>query len=305
MNKGKHTEESSDALTHRPPLARSRLHLPPPPPPWNQPLHQHLFKFLRILVSFPKSTSASPASPHTTLSFAQHRNLLIHLRSYEYISRTLHPYFTRIAPFETRRISHHGTPSARQRPSDPEASAPRPNPAMYVDLNLPSACLTATHADHLFTNSRLVCRVRAVSFRLTLGAFSISLRPEQHFDPASGRTRWLHVWRHLLSGTTANETSYRHLTLIMSVARYSLSYVTFNYYSRVARWSYRLTFLSAALTYGIVVYKTLRARSKAGAKAPQSPLALVADENVQYLGEHRPFPPSLAASSNPSLQACP
>ncbi|CCF43197.1 endoplasmic reticulum protein [Colletotrichum higginsianum] len=74
-----------------------------------------------------------------------------------------------------------------------------------------------------------------------------------------------------------------HLSLIFSVVRYGLSYFTFNYYSRVARFSYRLTFLSAALTYGIVVYKTLRARSKAGAKAPTSPLALAADENVQYL----------------------
>ncbi|KXH66834.1 endoplasmic reticulum protein [Colletotrichum salicis] len=74
-----------------------------------------------------------------------------------------------------------------------------------------------------------------------------------------------------------------HLSLIFAVIRYGFSYISLNYYSRVARFSYRLTFLSAALTYGIVVYKTLRARSKAGAKAPQSPLALVADENVQYL----------------------
>ncbi|WYZ46002.1 hypothetical protein EsH8_IX_000227 [Colletotrichum jinshuiense] len=75
-----------------------------------------------------------------------------------------------------------------------------------------------------------------------------------------------------------------HLTLIFAVIRYGFSYVTFNYYSRIARFSYRLTFLSAALTYGIVVYKTLRARSKAGAKAPPGGLALLADENVQYLG---------------------
>lgn len=47
--------------------------------------------------------------------------------------------------------------------------------------------------------------------------------------------------------------------------------------------SYRFIFLSAAVTYGIVVYKTLRARAKQ--RAPQiSPLALAADENVQYLG---------------------
>ncbi|KUJ17054.1 uncharacterized protein LY89DRAFT_70489 [Mollisia scopiformis] len=74
-----------------------------------------------------------------------------------------------------------------------------------------------------------------------------------------------------------------HLTLLFCIARYGLSYITFNYYSRWARFSYRTAFVSAAVTYGIVVYKAFRARSRPGAKAPPSALALVADENVQYL----------------------
>ena len=57
-----------------------------------------------------------------------------------------------------------------------------------------------------------------------------------------------------------------------------------NYYTRTAKFSYRLTFIAAAVTYGIVVYKTLRARSRAGAKLQAtSALSLIADENVQYL----------------------
>lgn len=83
----------------------------------------------------------------------------------------------------------------------------------------------------------------------------------------------------------ANNSPNRHLTLLFCIARYGLSYITFNYYSRWAKFSYRTAFVSAAVTYGIVVYKAFRARSRPGAKAPPSALALVADENVQYLGE--------------------
>ena len=57
----------------------------------------------------------------------------------------------------------------------------------------------------------------------------------------------------------------------------------FNYYGGMARFSYRFAFLAAATTYGIVVYKTFKARAKAGARNP-SPIGLLADENVQYLG---------------------
>lgn len=75
-----------------------------------------------------------------------------------------------------------------------------------------------------------------------------------------------------------------HLTLILSVIRYSLSWIRMNYYTRMAQFSYRLAFMAAALTYGIVVYKTLRARSKAGMKlSPQVAITLIGDENVQYL----------------------
>ena len=55
-----------------------------------------------------------------------------------------------------------------------------------------------------------------------------------------------------------------------------------NYYSRWAQTSYRLAFASAAATYGIVVYKSYRARLRQGAKQ-QSVMTLAADENVQYL----------------------
>ncbi|KAI0873526.1 hypothetical protein GGS24DRAFT_388710 [Hypoxylon argillaceum] len=74
-----------------------------------------------------------------------------------------------------------------------------------------------------------------------------------------------------------------HLVLILCVIRYSLSYFTFNSYSGWARFTYRLSFLSAALTYGIVVYKTWRARQKVGAKYPGGVIGILSDENVQYL----------------------
>jgi hypothetical protein len=84
----------------------------------------------------------------------------------------------------------------------------------------------------------------------------------------------------------------RHLVLLLCIFRYTLSYITFNYYSRWARFTYRLSFVSAALTYGIVVYKTWRARQKVGAKHPGGFIGILSDENVQYLGAcapHRPL----------------
>ncbi|KAM6478259.1 hypothetical protein HDV62DRAFT_188711 [Trichoderma sp. SZMC 28011] len=74
-----------------------------------------------------------------------------------------------------------------------------------------------------------------------------------------------------------------HLTLILTTSRYALSWLFMNYYSRMAQFSYRTSFAAAALTYGIVVYKTQRARAKTGTKAPNGALGLLADENVQYL----------------------
>lgn len=74
-----------------------------------------------------------------------------------------------------------------------------------------------------------------------------------------------------------------HLTLLFTASRYFLSYITFNYNSRWAKLSYRTTFIAAAATYGIVVYKAFRARQKQ-ARAQGNAVALAADENVQYLG---------------------
>lgn len=72
----------------------------------------------------------------------------------------------------------------------------------------------------------------------------------------------------------------------------------FNYYGGMARFSYRFAFLAAATTYGIVVYKTFKARAKAGARNP-GPLGIVADENVQYLGALLPFNPSPTRANTP------
>lgn len=74
-----------------------------------------------------------------------------------------------------------------------------------------------------------------------------------------------------------------HLVLLLCIFRYSFSWISFNYYSRWAQFTYRTAFVSAALTYGIVVYKTWRARQKVGAKYPGGAIGLLSDENVQYL----------------------
>ena len=76
------------------------------------------------------------------------------------------------------------------------------------------------------------------------------------------------------------------MTLLLCTIRYGLSYITLHYYSRWARYSYRTAFVAAAATYGIVVFKGYRARAKSG-KGQGSPLALLGDENVQYLGRPR------------------
>lgn len=76
-----------------------------------------------------------------------------------------------------------------------------------------------------------------------------------------------------------------HVTLLLCTLRYGLSYITFNYYSRWAIFSYRTAFVAAAATYGIVVYKAYRARARAGKVGQQGMISLAADENVQYLGE--------------------
>lgn len=74
-----------------------------------------------------------------------------------------------------------------------------------------------------------------------------------------------------------------HATLLFAVFRYGLSYITFNFYSRWAQISYRLAFVSAVATYGIVVYKAYRSRFKPGTKPQAMAFQLLSDENVQYL----------------------
>ena len=76
-----------------------------------------------------------------------------------------------------------------------------------------------------------------------------------------------------------------HVTLLLCAVRYALSYITFHYYTKWARFSYRTAFVAAAATYGIVVFKSFRARARSG-KPQGGALAIVGDENVQYLGEY-------------------
>jgi len=72
-----------------------------------------------------------------------------------------------------------------------------------------------------------------------------------------------------------------HVCLLFSTVRYGLSYVTFNFNSRWAAFSYRVAFISASVTYGIVVYKAYRARMRQNKQ--NGILSLATDENVQYL----------------------
>ncbi|QPG97743.1 Transmembrane nucleoporin [Epichloe festucae Fl1] len=74
-----------------------------------------------------------------------------------------------------------------------------------------------------------------------------------------------------------------HMTLILTTIRYTFSWLRMNYYGGMAKFSYRTSFLAAAVTYGIVVYKTQRARAKTGNKMPGGVVGLASDENVQYL----------------------
>ncbi|KAI4785592.1 hypothetical protein E4T44_14079, partial [Aureobasidium sp. EXF-8845] len=73
-----------------------------------------------------------------------------------------------------------------------------------------------------------------------------------------------------------------HVTLLLSSVRYALSYLTFNASSKWAIFSYRTAFIAAAATYGIVVFKSFRARARAG-KAQGGAFQIIGDENVQYL----------------------
>lgn len=74
------------------------------------------------------------------------------------------------------------------------------------------------------------------------------------------------------------------MTLLLCVSRYLLSWIRMNYYGGMAQFCYRTTFIAASVTYGIVVYKTFRARSKTGQMLPNGIVGLLSDENIQYLG---------------------
>lgn len=74
-----------------------------------------------------------------------------------------------------------------------------------------------------------------------------------------------------------------HVLLLLCTIRYGISWITMHYYTRWARYSYRTAFVAAAATYGIVVYKSFRARARSG-KPQGGALAIIGDENVQYLG---------------------
>ncbi|PHH58434.1 hypothetical protein CDD82_3037 [Ophiocordyceps australis] len=65
----------------------------------------------------------------------------------------------------------------------------------------------------------------------------------------------------------------------MSTLIYLFSWIRLSYYSRSGQTSYRTAFLAAAVTYGIVVFKTQRARAKTHTKVPGGVFGLFADEN--------------------------
>lgn len=76
------------------------------------------------------------------------------------------------------------------------------------------------------------------------------------------------------------------MSLLFSTFFYGLTYVTFKYNGGWAAWNYRVAFIAAAITYGIVVYKGFRARARQQGKAPSPQVAalqMIGDENVQYL----------------------
>ncbi|KAF4583125.1 ER membrane protein [Ophiocordyceps camponoti-floridani] len=74
-----------------------------------------------------------------------------------------------------------------------------------------------------------------------------------------------------------------HMTLLTSTLRYFMSWLRMNYYSGWAQGSYRASFVAAIVTYGIVVYKTQRARAKMNSRPSGGLIGQLSDENVQYL----------------------
>lgn len=81
------------------------------------------------------------------------------------------------------------------------------------------------------------------------------------------------------------------MTLLATTARYSFAIAKFSSSYTSAVIAYRLAFISAAATYGIVVYKAYRARVRAGQfpSGQQGIFKVLGDENVQYLCEYSLF----------------
>lgn len=121
------------------------------------------------------------------------------------------------------------------------------------------------------STSRLVCRVRFL-------LISAGSRVQYLASAYSGYLALIFNPWHL-----ANRPSNRHLTLILTTIRYGFSWLRMNYYGGMAVFSYRTSFIAAALTYGIVVYKTQKARAKTGTQMSGGAIGLLSDENVQYL----------------------
>lgn len=88
-----------------------------------------------------------------------------------------------------------------------------------------------------------------------------------------------------ISANEDDEKKIRHLTLLLTTFRYAVAALKFSTSSTGASVAYRIGFLSAAITYGIVVYKAYRPRIRAGQvpTGQQGILKILADENVQYL----------------------
>ena len=80
--------------------------------------------------------------------------------------------------------------------------------------------------------------------------------------------------------------------MLLTTSRYSFAIVKFSASSTSSIIAYRIAFLAAAATYGIVVYKAYRARFRSGTMptGQQGALKILGDENVQYL--RTPPPPS-------------
>ncbi|KAF2456070.1 hypothetical protein BDY21DRAFT_288340 [Lineolata rhizophorae] len=73
-----------------------------------------------------------------------------------------------------------------------------------------------------------------------------------------------------------------HVMLLLCTVMYGFTYLKRNTGGYVGSGTYRIAFISAAATYGIVVYKAFRARARQG--KPNTPFVIATDENVQYLG---------------------